>query len=37
MDAYPMPQFDEILDQLGQAKYLSNLNLVKGYRARWCL
>jgi len=31
MDAYLMLQVDEILDQLEQARYLSTLNLVRGY------
>jgi len=31
MDAYPIPQVDDILDQVGQAKYLSTLDLTKGY------
>jgi len=31
-DAYPMPRIDDILDQLGQAKYIiTTLDLVKGY------
>ena len=31
MDAYPMPRVDDILDQVGQAKYLSTLDLANGY------
>ena len=31
MDAYPMPRVDDILDQVGQAKYITTLNLAKGY------
>ncbi|XP_077997113.1 uncharacterized protein LOC144450384 [Glandiceps talaboti] len=30
-DPYPMPRIDEILDQVGQAKYISTLDLTKGY------
>lgn len=30
-DAYPMPRIDDILDSLGQAKYLTTLDLAKGY------
>ena len=30
-DAYPMPRVDEMLDQLGVAKYLTMLNLARGY------
>jgi len=29
--AYPMPQIDDILDQVGQAKYITTLDLAKGY------
>ena len=31
MDAYPMPRIDDILDQIGQAKYLTTLDLARGY------
>ena len=31
IDAYPMPRVDDILDQLGQAQYISTLDLAKGY------
>ena len=31
MDAYPMPRMEEILDQVGQAKYITTLDLAKGY------
>jgi len=31
MDAYPMPRIDNILDQVGQAKYITTLDLAKGY------
>jgi len=27
MDAYPIPHMDEVIDQLGKAKYSSTLNL----------
>ena len=30
-DAYPMPRVDEILDRLGQAYYLSSIDMTKGY------
>ena len=30
-DAYPLPDFTEILDQLGQSKYFSCLDMVMGY------
>ena len=30
-DAYPMPRVDELLDQIGNAKYISMLDLAKGY------
>ena len=31
MDAYPMPRIDDILDQVGQTKYITTLDLAKGY------
>jgi len=31
MDAYPMPRINDILDQVGQAKYITTLDLAKGY------
>ncbi|KAI2662301.1 Retrovirus-related Pol polyprotein from transposon 17.6 [Labeo rohita] len=30
-DGYPMPRVDELLDRLGRARYLSTLDLTKGY------
>ncbi|KAI2645131.1 Retrovirus-related Pol polyprotein from transposon 17.6 [Labeo rohita] len=30
-DSYPMPQVDELLDCLGRARYISTLDLTKGY------
>ena len=30
-DAYPMPRFDEMLDQLGTARFISTLDLTRGY------
>ena len=30
-DAYPMPRVDEMLDRLGPAKYISTLDLTRGY------
>ena len=32
MVAYPMPRVDDILDQVGQAKYITTLDPAKGYR-----
>ena len=31
VDAYPMPQMDDLIDLLGQATYISTLDLTKGY------
>ena len=31
MDAYPMPRVDDTLDQVGQATYITTLDLAKGY------
>ena len=30
-DAYPMPRIDDLLDNIGQSKYLTTLDLMKGY------
>ncbi len=30
-DEYPMPRVDELLDRLGRARYISTLDLTKGY------
>ena len=30
-DAYPIPTIDEMLNAIGNAKYISTLDLVKGY------
>ena len=30
-DPYPMPRVDDLLERLGQAKYISTLDLTKGY------
>lgn len=30
-DAYPMPRVDDLIDQLGKAKYITTLDLTKGY------
>ena len=31
MDVYPMPRVDEIIDRVGSAKFISTLDLTKGY------
>ena len=30
-DAYPMPHVDELIDRLGNAQYISTLDLARGY------
>ena len=30
-DAYPMPRIDELIDRLGKARYISTLDLTRGY------
>ena len=30
-DAYPMPRIQEIVDKIGPAKYITKLDLCKGY------
>lgn len=30
-DAYPMPRVDELLEKLGKAKFITRLDLTKGY------
>lgn len=30
-DSYPLPCIDELTDQLGNARYFSKLDLMKGY------
>ena len=30
-DAYPMPRIDDLIDQLGEAKYITALDLTRGY------
>ena len=30
-DAYPMPRIDELIDRVGRAKYVTTLDLTKGY------
>jgi len=31
VDAYPMPRIDDLIDGLGQAKFITTLDLTKGY------
>lgn len=31
MDAYPMPRVDDLIDQIGGAKFITTLDLSKGY------
>ena len=31
LDAYPMPRIDDLIDLLGKAKYISTLDLTRGY------
>lgn len=31
VDAYPMPRTDDLIDQLGKAKYITTLDLARGY------
>ena len=31
-DAYPMPRIDELIDRLGGCKFISTLDLTRGYR-----
>ena len=31
MDAYPMPRIDDLIDKLGKAKYITTLDLTRGY------
>ena len=31
VDAYPMPRIDDLIDQLGKAKYITTLDLTRGY------
>ena len=30
-DAYPLPRVDDLIDEVGQAKYITKLDLLKGY------
>ena len=31
VDAYPMPRIDDLIDRLGNSRYISTLDLTKGY------
>ena len=31
VDAYPMSRIDDILDQVGQPRYITTLDIAKGY------
>ena len=31
MDAYPMPRVDDLIDRLGDAKYITTMDLSRGY------
>ena len=31
VNAYPLPRIDDILDQMGQARYITTLDTAKGY------
>jgi hypothetical protein len=31
MDAYPMPRMDDLLDRLGGAKFITTLDLARGF------
>ena len=31
MDAYSMPRMDDLIDHLGKAKFISTINLTRGY------
>ena len=31
VEAYPMPRVDELIDRLGKARFISTLDLTKGY------
>ena len=31
LDAYPMPRVDELIDRLGQARFISTIDLTRGY------
>ena len=31
VDAYPMPRMDELIDNLGQARFITTLDLTRGY------
>ena len=30
-DAYPMPRIEELVDRIGKAKYISTMDLARGY------
>ena len=31
VDAYPMPRMDELIDNVGQARFMTTLELTRGY------
>ncbi|WP_435316579.1 reverse transcriptase family protein, partial [Klebsiella pneumoniae] len=31
MDAYPLPRIDDLIDAVGQAKFITRMDLLKGY------
>ena len=31
MDAYPMPRTDDLIDKLGKAKYITTVDLTRGF------
>ena len=35
VEAYPMPRVDELIDRLGKAKYITTLDLTRGYTGKY--